>query len=247
MEGTAKKEIIKKLQEKILSLEGFKSTTTDLHREDFGLQAMEKAFPGHTFPKGTIHEFISQTAASATSANGFVSSILSILMNNGLPCLWVSTKRSLFPTGLGYFGIEPHRIIFIDVKKDKEALWVMEQALKCNALSAVVAELGEVSFTESQRLQLAVEKSQVTGFLHRRKPRRENTLACTARWRIIPVASQIEDNLPGVGFPVWEVNLEKIRGGRPGKWILGWRGNKFTSITSQQSSQQHTLKIKHYA
>ncbi|MGO1243439.1 MAG: ImuA family protein [Sphingobacterium sp.] len=242
MVGIEKKEIIKKLQQEILSLEGFKSATTDLQQEDIGFQLMADAFPRHTFPKGTIHEFISQTAACATAVSGFVSSILSILMNNDTPCLWISTKRSLFPAGLGYFGVQPDKIIFIDITKDKEALWVMEQALKCSALSAVVAELSEVSFTESQRLQLAVEKSQVTGFLHRRKPRRENTLACTARWKITPLASYTENGLPGVGFPLWEVNLEKIRGGKPRKWALGWRDNKFISIAAEQAPQQRTLK-----
>src|SRR5690606_18931399 len=98
-------------------------------------------------------------------------------------CLWVSTGRSLFPPALAFFGIEPQHIIFIDVKRDKDALWVMEQGLKCKALAAVVAELQEVSFAQSQRLQLAVEKSRVTGFLHRRRPRRENTLACVSRFR----------------------------------------------------------------
>src|SRR5690606_35407111 len=224
-----------------------KNTVTNLLQDDFGLLAIASAFPKRIFPTGTIHEFISQTAARATATKGFVSSILSILMSNDMPCIGVSTKRSLFPAGLGYFGIEAHKIIFIDVKEDKEALWVMEQALKCNALAAVVAELSEVSFTQSQRLQLAVEKSQVTGFLHRRKPRRENTLACTARWKISPVSSHIEDDLPGVGFPLWEINLEKIRGGKPGKWTLGWKGNRFMSPSEKQSDVQHISKIKQYA
>lgn len=41
---------------------------------------------------------------------------------------------------------------------------VMEEALKCGGLAAVVGEVQDISFTASRRLQLAVEQSGVTGF-----------------------------------------------------------------------------------
>jgi protein ImuA len=122
----------------------------------------------------------------------------------------------------------------------------MEQALKCTALAAVVAEMEEVSFSESQRLQLAVEKSNVTGFLHRRRPRHENTLACVTRWKIRSMASRIPDGLPGVGYPTWEVSLEKVRNGKPGKWQVCWQNNRLVHlpnetrpVTGQQNNEQY--------
>jgi len=41
----------------------------------------------------------------------------------------------------------------------------MEEALKCESLSAVIAETPEISFTVSRRLQLAVEQNRVTSFI----------------------------------------------------------------------------------
>ena len=41
----------------------------------------------------------------------------------------------------------------------------MEEALKCNRITAVLGEIKEISFKESRRLQLAAEQSRVTGFL----------------------------------------------------------------------------------
>ena len=158
-----KKEIIKQLKENILTLEGF-STGADSRQLDFGLGSMKTAFPGDTFPVGAIHEFISPTEACAAAANGFLSGLVSTLMKKGAICLWIGVGRQLFPPAMRFFGIEPHRVIFIDVKRQKDALWVMEQGLKCNALAAVVAELRDVSFAESRRLQLAVETSKVPVF-----------------------------------------------------------------------------------
>lgn len=246
MEGTAKQEVIKQLQEKILKLEGFKPNTETLSRIDFGLPDIESAFPFGAFPTAAVHEFISPTATHATATNGFIASLVAKLMHAGSFCLWISTRRSLSPLGLTHFGIAPHKVIFVDIIQDKEALWVMEQALKCTALAAVVAEMEEVSFSESQRLQLAVEKSNVTGFLHRRRPRHENTLACVARWKIRSMASCVPDGLPGVGYPTWEVSLEKVRNGRPGKWQVCWQNNRLVHLpnetrpaTEEQNNEQY--------
>lgn len=226
---TGKNEIIKQLRKKILSMEGF-STGSDNRRLDFGLKAMNAAFPGGAFPVGAIHEFSSPDETCAAAGNGFLSVLLATLMKNEGICLWVSLKRKLFPPALKFFGIEPHRVIFIDVRHSKEVLWVMEQGLKNKALSAVVAELRDVSFAESRRLQLAVENSKVTGFLHRQQPRMENTLACVARWKITPLLSSTNDGLPGVGFPRWQVELVKIRNGRPGTWQFEWQNGNLRSV-----------------
>jgi protein ImuA len=78
----------------------------------------------------------------------------------------VSTTRTIFSPALKTFGIKPRRIIFVDLYQYKECLWAVEETLKCDALTAVVGELGELNFAESRRLQLAVERSNVTGFIH---------------------------------------------------------------------------------
>jgi protein ImuA len=136
----------------------------------------------------------------------------------------------VFPPALKVFGIEPQRIIFIDVNRPKEALWAVEEALKCEALAAVVGELSELSFTESRRLQLAVEQSKVTGFIHRYNPRSENTVACVTRWKIKPAPSSEEEGLPGLGFPRWNVELLKVRNGRPGSWQIEWSAGSFKQV-----------------
>jgi len=230
---TGKKEVIKQLREQILSMEGLNSGMVS-RQLDFGLGPMDAAFPGGAFPVGTIHELISPTEAHAAAANGFLSGLLSTLMGKGGTCLWVSVGRKLFPPALKFFGVEPHRVIFVDVKLKKDGLWVMEQALKCKALSAVVAELRELSFAESRRLQLAVEDSRVTGFLHRIRPVSQATLACVSRWQISPLPSVTVGGLPGIGFPRVQVDLQKIRNGRPGVWQFEWRRGRFHALPAQR-------------
>jgi protein ImuA len=45
------------------------------------------------------------------------------------------------PVSIVSFGIEPDQVIFIDVKSEKDILWCVEEALRCERLAAVVGEI----------------------------------------------------------------------------------------------------------
>ncbi|MCF0071121.1 Error-prone repair protein ImuA [Dyadobacter sp. CY261] len=218
--------LFNKLQEDILALQGFR-TSVGASKIDFGLGVMNAAFPNGAFPTGAVHEFISTNAETAAATTGFMAGLLGKLMGDFGICLWIGIKPIVFPAALKIFGIEPHRVIFIDLSKEKDVIWAVEEALKCESLAAVIGELREITFTESRRLQLAVEQSRVTGFIHRNNPRAVNTLACVSRWQITPMTSQIEAGMPGVGHPCWHVELQKIRNGEPGEWEMEWVAGHF--------------------
>jgi len=228
MTGT-KADIIAQLQREIFPLQGFKPALNN-SIVDAGLGPIKNAFPNASFPLGAIHEFIAAEQEAHASTGGFVAGILSSIMKAAGAAIWISCSRTIFPPALKSFGIAPDKIIFIDLKKEKEVLWAMEEALKCNGLSAVIGEMQELSFTTSRRLQLAVEQSQVTGFVLRRNPRSLNTTACVTRWQIASLKSELEDNMPGVGFPRWNVELLKVRNGKPGSWQVEFAAGRFRHI-----------------
>ncbi len=238
IQAAGKKEIVQQLQKEVLSLQGFMKASVK-QRIDTGLGAIEKAFPGNTFPLGAIHEFTSMRAEDAAATNGFIAALLGKFMKQDKTCLWISKARTIYPPALGLFGIAAERIIFIDLARQKDVLWAVEEALRCDALAAVVGELTELSFTESRRLQLAVEQSQVSGFIHRCNPKSIHALACVSRWKIKPLQSLAIDKLPGPGFPRWQVQLLKVRNGRPGTWQLEWLAGSFRHPSLQVFATPH--------
>src|SRR6476620_9687162 len=129
-----------------------------------------------------------------------------------------------FPPTLKSYGMNPDHVVFINLKNEKDIFWSLEEALKCERVTAVVVELSEHAFTESRRLQLFVEQSGVTGFIIRARPRNLNTTACVTRWKITSLPSELPDGVPGVGFPGWNVELLKVRNGKPGSWWMEWVG-----------------------
>ena len=228
----AKRDIINKLRKDIMLLEGFKPSEAG-NAGAFGLGSIEAALPNGVFPTGTLHEMICPTPEHAAATGGFTAGLLASLMKHGGVCLWISTSRKLFPASLMTFNVEPDKVIFIDLNREKDVLWTIEEALKCEGLAAVVGEVNEVSFAQSRRLQLAVENSKVTGFLLRNDPQKLNTTTCVARWQITPLGSNLDEELPGVGFPRWQVNLLRVKNGNPGSWKLEWVDGNFVVIDEE--------------
>jgi protein ImuA len=233
-------DIVAGLQTDILRLQGFKSVNNVA--VDGGLGPIKDAFQNATFPLGAVHEFLSEKLEDASAAGGFIAGLLATLMGNNGAALWISSYRKIFPPALKTFGIQPDRFIFIDLQKEKEVIWAMDEALKCSALTAVVGELQNISFTESRRLQLAVEQSQVTGFILRDNSSKLNTTACVSRWKITPLPSETIDQLPGIGFPKWRVELMRVRNGRPGVWDIEWADGKFRPVHKLLTASQEKQK-----
>lgn len=221
-----KKSIFRALQHEVMVLQGV-GRPASLRCASLGLGGIEAAFPEGVFPEGAVHELVSFAPEEAAATSGFMAGIIGKLMRRDGLCLWVSTARKIFPPACSLFGLRADRVVFVEAATRRDALWAVEEGLKCGALSAVVGELQELSFTESRRLQLAVEKSRVTGFIHRCNPGSNNTLACAARWRIRPLASETREGMPGPGYPCWQVGLLKVRGGKPGNWEVSWRYDGF--------------------
>jgi protein ImuA len=157
-------------------------------------------------------------------------------MKSGGVSLWISTSRILFPPALKCFGIDVDKIIFLDLQKEKEVLWAMEEALKCDGLTTVVAETRQMNLTVSRRLQLAAEQSKVTGFVLHRSQNSFSITASVTRWRITSLPSALPHDMPGVGYPRWNVQLLKVRNGKPGSWEIEWVGDRLRHISNRVST-----------
>ena len=232
--------ILAELQSDILRMQGFKPSGT--LTSNGGLRFMREAFPNGSFPTGCIHEFLAAQIEDSAATSGFMSGILSSLMNRHGIVLWISAKRKIFPPALKNFGLDPDRFIFIDLQKEKDVMWAMEEALKCSALTAVIGETQYLDFTASRRLQLAVEDSKVTGFIIRTNTRKINATACVSRWVISSLPSDPIETLPGIGFPSWKVDLIRMKNGKTGTWNIRWEDGEFVQSQEQEETNVKQLK-----
>ncbi|HTR27655.1 MAG TPA: hypothetical protein VMH27_00195 [Puia sp.] len=236
--GGSSPAVFHQLQQEILLRQGFKPPSAA--SVDMGLGPVAAAFPHGSFPTGAMHELLSKGPEGFAASGAFTAALVGRLMEKGGACLWIGQRQNCYPPGFAAFGVEADRVVFVEVRKEKEALWVLEEALKCEGLAAVVGEVREVGWVVSRRFQLAVEQSRVTGFLLRDRPKSRQPIAAVARWEVRPIPGvkevagargpRSDMAMPGVGFPRWSVELLRMRSGSTGKWELEWRDGRFYSI-----------------
>jgi len=196
-------------------------------RLPFGIPELDAHLPGQGLALGAVHELfaggpaVEQGAAPALFA-------AAVLTRRTGPVLWIAARCDLYPPALARAGLDPARMILVNTRRG--ALRAMEEGLRHPGLAGVVCEHeGRLDLVASRRLQLAVEATDVLGFVLRRSPRFDDPAlstpsAAATRWRITGVPSPPPlphaPDVPGLGRPLWRLELLRCRGATAANFIV---------------------------
>jgi protein ImuA len=177
--------------------------------------------PGGGLARAAVHEVL---AGSPGCGAAFCAVLLA---RTGGTVLWIASGQDgllAWPPGLAGCGLAPANLVLVRADRWTDALWAMEEALRCPAVTgAILAGDGRLDLTATRRLQLAAEAGGALGLLLRPDGApsgagAEPTAAVT-RWRIASLGAG-----HGLEDPRWELELLRARGGRPGgPWPVTWR------------------------
>lgn len=143
--------------------------------------------------------------------------------------LWVQDGAAIRLTGRPFVhGLPPalqHGLVHIAAPKPEDALFALEEGLRCADFAFVIGELtGDpraLDFTASRRLSVASEKYGVPLYLVRHDGHAELS-AARRRWRITPFSSAPSAwDAHAPGMPRWQAELFRARGLQPGIWVGG--------------------------
>jgi len=101
------------------------------------------------------------------------------------------------------------RSLFIDPPDDGTRLWTIDLALRCDAVTAVIADGRGLSMPQTRRLQLAAEAGGALVLLARPPEEEAELSAAMTRWRIAPAPSSTDR-------PRWSIELLRRKGARGG-------------------------------
>lgn len=142
--------------------------------------------------------------------------------------LWVQDARAIKLGGRPYRAGLPdmlrHRLIHVAAKTPEDALFAMEEGLRCRDLAAVVGEVAgnprALDFTASRRLTLTAEKHGVPLLLVRLDAAADLSSA-RMRWRVNAAPSSPPRwNVAAPGRPAWRAELFRARAHPLGEWTL---------------------------
>ena len=201
-------------------------------RLSLGVPRLDERLNGG-LPLAALHEVRCTETRESGALTGFAAALLIRLAAiQSKPILWIEEETSLaeagllFGGGLARFGLDPNRLIVIRTRRTEDALWTLEEGLRCVGLAAVLAVIRAspqaLDLTTSRRLALRAAKHGVMGLLLRQASEAEAG-AATTRWRISSrPAGAMDGFTEGVGRPAWQADLEKNRLGPIGRFDLEW-------------------------
>ncbi|MCC6925803.1 hypothetical protein [Novosphingobium sp.] len=165
------------------------------------------------------------------------------------PFLWVQDQAALRLSGRPYRpGLPPalrSRLIHVAAEKPEDALFALEEGLRCRDLAFVLGELAgnprALSFTASRRLSLVAEKHGVPLWLVRLDAARDLSSA-RMRWQVSSAPSAPSRWNPAApGHPVWQAELFRARAYPPGQWTLCDDGQSLIANPGHQ--QAHPVDL----
>ena len=161
------------------------------------------------------------------------------------PFLWVQDAAALRLGGRPYHPGLPavlrHRLIHVAAKSPEDALFALEEGLRCRDLAFVLGEMAgnprTLDFTASRRLSLAAEKHGTPLWLVRLGARRDLSSA-RLRWQVRAAPSappRWDAEAPGA--PAWQAELFRARNHPPGEWVLREEGGALCAVASTSSAR----------
>jgi len=190
-----------------------------------GVPAIDAALGGG-LPGAALHE-LSATPLHLGAAAGFALALATLAQERTRETLWIATDfgnletGTLYGPGLDQFGLPADRLLIARVARPVDALFAMEEALKCRALSAVIAELGDApDLIATRRLSLAAKDHGGLGLILRHTSSDAPSAART-RWQVA-AAPSAPDEFGGLGRTAFSLELIRNRRGPCGTWTLTW-------------------------
>ncbi|MDJ0977450.1 MAG: recA-like protein [Erythrobacter sp.] len=165
--------------------------------------------------------------------------------------LWVQDARAIRLGGRPYLHGLPkdlrERLIHVEAKTSEDALFALEEGLRCRDLACVIGEIvgnpRALDFIASRRLSLAAEKHAVALWLVRLEAQADLSSA-RMRWRAEPAPSACPRwNAEAPGHPSWRAELFRARSNAPGEWIVSDDETTLTARRPNQDEQRETQRL----
>ena len=161
------------------------------------------------------------------------------------PWLWVQDKAARRLGGRPYRPGLPsdlrHRLIHVAADRPEDALFALEEGLRCRDLAFVVGEIAgnprALGLTASRRLSLVAQKHGIPLWLIRLDAGRDLGSA-RMRWEVRSAPSaRPRWNAAAPGVAAWEAELFRAHTWQPGRWRLENNGAGLVASASTSSAR----------
>ena len=149
-----------------------------------GFASLDRLLPSGGLLRGSLVEWLSEAPGSGAGLLALAAAIEA--QGSGKSLVVVDRQRQFYPPAAAAWGLDLSQVLVIRPTSDIEEHWAIDQALRCEQVSAVMAHPASLDDRVFRRLQLAAEACGSVGLLVRRRPRRQERSWASVRWLVEP-------------------------------------------------------------
>ncbi|MET0868148.1 MAG: hypothetical protein ABWY35_08605 [Pseudorhodoplanes sp.] len=225
MAGVIAPDKICRLRETIENIQHFQF---DKAKSPLAVGAFPASLLGGGLAFGALHETAPERPVDFGAACGFTLALAALSAKRGGETLWIQTDYArleggaIHGPGLDLFGLPSQRFLMLRARRAIDALFAMEEALKCRAVASVIAEVPDdcADLTATRRLSLAAREQNGLGLLLRHRSSSMPSAAMT-RWSV-KATPGARDDFGGIGITSFLLYLVKNRRGPCGRLSIAW-------------------------
>lgn len=224
----------------LAQLRGQLDQLNDTHRMDgqtetvisSGCPDLDRILPQGGFRSGQLIEWLSAYPGSGAFSWALQSCRMQTMgpqAEKKQSIVVIDLDHTFYPPAASGLGIDLARLVVVRPKNATDALWALDQALRCPAVAATCATLPRLAPRDFRRLQLAAEQGNTLGHLLRPLSVRGQPSWSDLQLRVQPLATS-RTIAASTGPPIasarkqprhqaartWHLELLRCRGGRAG-------------------------------
>ncbi|MGE3991473.1 ImuA family protein [Pseudorhodoplanes sp.] len=231
MAGAQAPDALARLRRSMDNIQHYQSDNAPL---PLGLRRAD-AMLGGGLVRSALHEITPAAPMHLGAATGFALALAALsdraagkAGTGGRETLLIQTDMARFESGAPYgigldlFGLPARRLLVLRARRPIDALFAMEEALKCRGLASVIAELPDdaADLIATRRLSLAARAHDGIGLLLRHRSTSVPS-AATTRWEVA-ASLGVRDAYGGIGMTAFQLSLVKNRRGPCGRFRVAW-------------------------
>ena len=193
-----------------------------------GCQSLDSMLPNNGIRVDALTEWVASSDSSAAAVLSMLAAANHLIGNTDNPNLGnpaatgplvvVDTQHNFYPPAATALNIPADRIFVVRPNSNADAVWAIDQALRCDAVGAVWAHIGSwLDDRDARRFQLAAETGKTPGLFVRPKRVRGKPSFADIRFFVQPIGIQ-NRQVSNSSFAA-QITIDRCRGGTVGNQI----------------------------
>jgi len=159
-----------------------------------GIGALDRLLPTGGFQPGALVEWLNRRPGGGGVS--LAVTVAAAMMQSQGTAVMIDPQRSFYPLAAPALTRKFERLMVVHPATQRDALWALEQSLRCGGVSVAVAWLSELQDRAYRRMQLAAEVGGGIGLLIRSSKHRAQP-----SWADVRLLVESLPAVSGVAFP----------------------------------------------